>query len=113
DQDAGDVDLGSADEAAADIHRRRGDEGDGGDAEHGLVEVDGDPLGFSHDVPNTTGIQPASSDPVGLLWSGGPAHNSRYGRWPGPERAGGGAAASGGEPGRAGLPLRRGLRARA
>ena len=56
DADADEIDMRSADESAADIDGRRRDEGDGGDAEHGLVEVDRNPLGFSHCAANTTRI---------------------------------------------------------
>ncbi|TMC28500.1 MAG: hypothetical protein E6J32_09080, partial [Chloroflexi bacterium] len=54
-QDAGEVEMGRTDETAADVDRRRRDEGDRGHPKHGLVEGDRNPLGFSHDAPKYNG----------------------------------------------------------
>src|SRR5439155_25553232 len=56
DPDAGEVEMGRTDIAAADVDRRRRHKGDRGDAKHGLVEVGRNSLVFSHTAPNTTGI---------------------------------------------------------
>jgi hypothetical protein len=56
DPDAGEIQAGRPDEAAADVDGRRSHEGDRGDTEHGLVEVGRNSLVFSHTAPNTTGM---------------------------------------------------------
>ncbi len=48
DPDAGEVEVRRADETAAEVDRGGGHEGDGGDAEHPLVEVDRNPLVLGH-----------------------------------------------------------------
>src|SRR2546426_12648059 len=58
DPDAGEVEVGRADVAAADVDRRRRHKGDRGDAKHGLMEVGRNSLVFSHTAPNTTRVEP-------------------------------------------------------
>ena len=61
--DADEIEVWRADEAAGDIDGGGRDEGDGGDAKHGRMKVNGNPLVFSHTAPNTTRIQAPSSEP--------------------------------------------------
>src|SRR2546425_4190564 len=66
DPDAGEVEVGRPDVAAADVDRRRRHKGDRGDAKHGLVEVGRNSLVFSHTAPSSTRIQAPSGDNAGM-----------------------------------------------
>ena len=63
DHDGPEIELGRSDEAAADVDRRGSDEGYGGHPEHGLMEVDRDPLGFSHGAFKYNGYSGAFQQP--------------------------------------------------
>src|SRR6202140_1213873 len=100
DPDAPEVEVRSSDEAAADIDGGRRHEGDRGDPEHPLVEVDGNPLVLGHAAPNTTCIPAASSYPwqpppclIGPELAGTLAGGA--GRRPGEQKAGMEAGGSG------------------